>query len=530
MPIDFNIRLPHRGDARGRYSLVVAAVCLILGIMAACRMPASGGSLIWGIPLAVSVSAAVLMGRWRVCQQLLLLLSVFLLGGWLCALRLSRVDIPMPHDRADYEAVVASEPVEKGDLMVCDLIVTRMNTADGFSPVRPFMVRARIPKEWGGGRLVPGAGIAVSSRLYRPENRPADGRSTFDYRRWMLSRGYSASTRIYPGRMRNTKVDGSAVPILYKVKIQCLRLRARLTEGVRRLDMGQETVAVVMAMSVGDKNMLDDSLRSMYSDSGVAHVLALSGLHLGIIYALFAFFFLPLGRGHLTILLILTATWAYVFMVGMSPSVMRSALMLTTYAILSLCFRERMSVNVLAFAAFAMLLVSPLTLYDVGFQLSFMAVLGIILFFRPLYSLFPKRFMDSHRVLRAVVGLGVTSLSAQLATAPIVAYSFGSLPSYFLLANYVVIPIVTVLLYLSLGLYVFGFWTVAQNVVAVVSDGLVAVLHRFLTFVSALPGATIDGLHPSVAVVVLCYLAEAALLVALRQIMRKRARSYEFYH
>lgn len=522
VPPGFCVRITRRRGGVRQHPLAVAVVFLMLGIVTAWHSPGQNGWVTWGVPLLLTLVVAVLMRRKAVSQTLLTLFAVFLFGGWLCSMRVHSLALGLPGHTVNYEGVVASLPVAKGETDVYDVIVTRMELGGGMSDVPPFKVRMRIPHDWEGGTLNPGEGVVARSRLYPPSNDWLKGKATFDYRLWMMCKGYSASTRIYPGRLARTFVDATRLSVWDKTGIRCLRLRERLVDGVRSLGMSDDALAVVLAMSVGDKSGLSNDVRSVYSDAGVSHVLALSGLHLSIIYALFSFFLLPLGRGSVRHLAILMATWGYVFMVGMSPSVMRSALMFTVFSLLTLCSRTRMSVNVLAFAAFALLMVNPLMLFDVGFQLSFMAVLGIILFFYPLYRLFPRRLTDGNRLCKAVLGLGVTSFAAQLATAPIVAYCFHSLPVYFLLANYVVIPAVTLVLYLAAALFLTGFLPSVQVVIARVLDVFVSWLHRFLEWVSQLPCATVDNLNPSLTVVALCYLAELALLLFIKHRQSRR--------
>ena len=141
-----------------------------------------------------------------------------------------------------------------------------------------------------------------------------------------------------------------------------------------------DAYAVVAAMALGDKSALTQDLRDVYSVTGASHVLALIGLHLGIIYTLLSLFVFRRRWQVLSQVIVILSVWAFVFLVGMSTSVMRSAVMLSVYALLSLGHRDRMSVNTLAFTAIVMLMISPMSLFDVGFQMSYMAVFSILLF------------------------------------------------------------------------------------------------------------------------------------------------------
>ena len=171
-----------------------------------------------------------------------------------------------------------------------------------------------------------------------------------------------------------------------------LQQREQLLQRFNDSGLDGDAYAVVAAMSLGDKSALTRDVKSAYSVSGASHVLALSGLHLGIIYMLLSLF-LPRRRWPaLSQLLMILVVWAFVLLVGMPVSAVRSAVMLTIYGVLSIGRRNKMSVNVLAFTAFLMLMWNPAWLFDVGFQMSFMAVWAILLF----VPLFTSVFSDQY--------------------------------------------------------------------------------------------------------------------------------------
>ena len=151
---------------------------------------------------------------------------------------------------------------------------------------------------------------------------------------------------------------------LGRSRIFFLQQRERLLAHYQRQGLEGEAYAIVAATTLGDKSALDKDLRQTYNVSGAAHVLALSGLHLMIIYTVISLF---LGwRRFRTVsqVLIVLSIWAFAFLVGLSPSVTRAAFMISVYALLALGHRERMSVNTLAFTAIVILIVNPLSLYD----------------------------------------------------------------------------------------------------------------------------------------------------------------------
>ena len=277
-----------------------------------------------------------------------------------------------------------------------------------------------------------------------------------------------------------------------------LSQRTKLLDRFVENGVDGDAYAVVAAMSLGDKSALTRNLKDTYSVSGASHVLALSGLHLGIIYMLLSVF-LPRRRWPaLSQLVIILMIWAFVFLVGMSVSVVRSAIMLTVYGLLSIGNREKMSINALAFTAIAMLMWNPAWLFDVGFQMSFLAVFAILLFVPLFEDVFPAEYLMEHRWIKRIWGLVVVSCSAQLGVAPLIAFYFGRFSTYFLLTNFIVIPAAMVILWLSIVVLLFPS-------LAYLLLYIVEFLNAALLKIANLPGASIDGLHPNVIQVLLIY-------------------------
>ena len=251
-------------------------------------------------------------------------------------------------------------------------------------------------------------------------------------------------------------------------------------------------------MTLGDKSALTQDLKEVYSITGASHVLALSGLHLGIIYSLLSLMIVGRRWRMVSQMLIILAIWAFVFLVGMSVSVVRSSVMLTTYALLTLGRREKMSLNTLAFAAMILLMLNPLSLFDVGFQMSFVAVASILLW----VPLFERRLWS----------LVAVSCAAQIGVAPLTAYYFGRFSTYFLLTNFIVIPAATVILWLSIVVIVFP--SLAYLLIYVVSW-----LNASLTAIATIPGASIS-LHPTMLQTAMAYVIVFAVYLLMGKVVR----------
>lgn len=287
--------------------------------------------------------------------------------------------------------------------------------------------------------------------------------------------------------------------------LQRERLLQRLSDG----GVEGDAYAVVAAMVLGDKSALTKELKDMYSVTGASHVLALSGLHLGIIYMLLSLLVPGRRWRMLSQLFLITSIWGFVFLVGMSLSVVRSAIMLSVYALLSLGHRDKMSVNTLAFTAMVMLMVSPRSLFDVGFQMSFMAVLSILLWMPVFDGIFVREWLMEHRIVKWVWGMAAVSLAAQMGVAPLIAYYFGRFSTYFLLTNFLVVPAATLILWLSP--LVFLIPSLAYLLLYIVNG-----LNAMLAWMAALPCASI-GMHPSLIQVVMVYVIIAAVWLLIRR-------------
>ncbi|MBQ5647954.1 MAG: ComEC/Rec2 family competence protein [Alistipes sp.] len=217
------------------------------------------------------------------------------------------------------------------------------------------------------------------------------------------------------------------------------RLQSAMNEGKGR--------AVVLAMTTGDRSEISHELRQNYSASGASHLLAVSGLHIGIAFMLINILLLPLVllrhgnvvRSIAAIVLI----WLYVWLCGMSPSAVRAAIMFSLLQLSLLSLREYISVNILAGTAFAMLVFDTHLLFDISFQLSFIAVAGIVLWAMPIYRLCATRF----KVVNSIIGILLVGIASTIATMPLVANTFSIVslvgiiinPVVILLANIVVL-------------------------------------------------------------------------------------------
>ena len=283
-------------------------------------------------------------------------------------------------------------------------------------------------------------------------------------------------------------------------------LQRRLYQRLSDAGLQGDELATTGAMTLGYKEDLDTELRKHFQASGAAHVLAVSGLHTGIIYGLLLWLMTLGGRvkpryenraGRWAVsLVIIAAMWGYAWLTGMTPSVVRAVLMVTIFEIGRMAYRQAFSLNTIAAAAVLILLVRPTDLWSVSFQLSFAATTAIVLMAKNLTPTLPSKEGRWMRIVRYVLGILIVSLAAQIGTLPLTMYYFGQISNYFLLTNLIVLPLATLLVPCGLLTIALG-GTGLGLIIGKVTYGLAWAMNHAVEWIEHLPGSTtqitIDG-------------------------------------
>ena len=471
--------------------LLMPAVVLIAGIIAGQHVESSTCWLLF----MLSLVATVCLRRWPFWRTITMLLGMAALGGMRSAeVKQQHDGVTWPDGFVNYEAVVVSETTEKPNTVSMDIVMANNGRK----------LKCYIMKDNESLRLTVGDRLKLSSHIER--NREWQ-HGAFDYRRYLEVHGFTGRTLVNVNDWQLMSRSWQGLSTWQRLRLHFLCYRHKLLERYQQMGADDEQYAVVAAMTLGDKSAMTDDLREIYAVSGASHVLALSGLHLGIIYMVLSL--LVVGRRSRFVVQILAVLgiWAFVLLVGVSTSVVRSAVMISVYALLLLIGRNRASLNALALSALLILLVSPYSLYDVGFQLSFAAVLAIIMVQPIINSLISREWLFEHPVLRWAWGLVTVSMAAQIGVAPLIAYYFGRFSTWFLLTNFIVVPAATAILWLAIGALLLP----ALGCVLLLVVGW---LNAALSFVSTrLPCPSIDGLHPSALQTAMVYVIMTAMLI-----------------
>jgi competence protein ComEC len=331
---------------------------------------------------------------------------------------------------------------------------------------------------------LPGKGdlLLVEAQLKSPE--PPLNPLGFDYAAYLKQQGVLATAYVAAHRWKKYgNVERRSLRAFAE------KTRSKLLNLYSQTNLEANEYAVLAALTLGYKDAIDPELREDFSHSGAMHILAVSGLHVGVIYlilnAVFGFIFRNRKLKVLNTTLIVLFLWMYAFITGLPPSVVRSATMFSLVAIGSAMERKSQIYNTIAVSAFIILLQNPSYLFDVGFQLSYSAVLSIIYFQPKIGGLLGFR----SPVMRWWWDLTAVSLAAQIGTFPLALYYFHQFPNYFLLTNYVAIPLATLIIYLAV-LYLLVSWVpFAAMVPAFLLKCLLTALNASVAFIHDLPVA-----------------------------------------
>ncbi len=256
-----------------------------------------------------------------------------------------------------------------------------------------------------------------------------------------------------------------------------------------------QSLAIAKALTLGVKDDLDDTLTHAYAAAGAMHVLAVSGLHVGIVFLLISLLFKPWkhrAKGRFVFALCsLLGLWAYAFITGLSPSVLRAATMFS-FIIVGQAFKRHTNIyNTLAASAFVLLVFNPFLIFSVGFQLSYLAVIGIVFFQPRIYKLLIFRA----KILDKIWAITAVSIAAQLATAPLALLYFHQFPTYFFISNLVVIPAAFIILNGSIALLLVSWWEPVAQFLGMLINGIIETVNYLIIIFQQLPVNTIDGVY-----------------------------------
>lgn len=350
--------------------------------------------------------------------------------------------------------------------------------------------------------------LMVSTRFQKIKN--SENPDSFDYERYMARRGLHYSG--YVAKWGWQRV-GRKVPD--PLKALAKDLQQYLSKIFADAGMDGQEYDIIRAILLGDDDTMDPSLKSAYAAAGVSHILCVSGMHVGVIFMIINFLLKPMDSFPkmrvLKSAILLGSIWLYAAITGLSPSVTRSATMFTFVTLGALLNRHTNIFHSLLASLFIILTINPLLLFEVGFQLSYLAVFGIVLFQPKIADLWHPK----NRIVQYFWELMAVSVAAQLFTFPICTYYFGQFANYFLLSNLSVVSLSFVVMVTGVCLLVLSFIPWLGNLVTVALTWEIRIMNRIILFIEGLPGSVTVNIDYSVPQVLLLYVSVLCLYLTI---------------
>ncbi len=393
-------------------------------------------------------------------------------------------------------AVLIEFPTEKKKTVMCKLQLESIEINDILQSIDKKVI-AYFPKNQMSTSLKPGKKLAFQCK-FTPLKKTSE-QAIFDYNLYLIKQGYAAI-----GYVKNNtwKCYGQVSNLKYKA----LECQSFLMGTMGKMGLSDKSYALAAALLLGYRDLMDVDLNRSFTSSGVSHVISISGLHVQIIYFALCFLFAYWGNNTrsriIRQLIILPCIWLFAFITGLSPSVVRSAAMLSFYGIGEMIGKKSVTLNIVFASALLMLLYNPMYLFDVSFQLSYGAVLSIIIIYPMLESLHKTK----NPMVKYVWGLFCVSLSAQLGVTPLCIYYFHQFPVYFLLTNLLIVPLISpVLIGMIISLSVRSFLDIPAWCFFPV-EYLLRIIVQIVEFIEKLPFAIVENFYPNEIQVALTYI------------------------
>ncbi|MBI2966822.1 MAG: ComEC family competence protein [Bacteroidetes bacterium] len=396
----------------------------------------------------------------------------------------------LPDGEYIFAGDLTSMPVMKTRSVKTEIRVFSMFTGNSWQSVHGKLI-AYLRIDTLSTRLQYGDRLIFSSHI--TEIPPPGNPSEFNYKRYLSFHNIFQRTFIEKGSWKKTDEKRGNF-FVYHASL----VRHDLLGILQTLDLTKNEYAVASALLLGYEEDIEPSLTRAYAASGALHVLSVSGLHVGIIYVALEWLLgfiskFRYGKISKTILIILML-WCYAGITGFSPSVLRATTMLS-FVVVGRNFRKQSDVfNSIAVSAFLLLFLDPYLIFQVGFQLSYIAVLGIVLFYPYFYPLWEprSRFWDK------VWGITVISVSAQLATFPLGLLYFHQFPNYFIFSNLLVIPLSTAIIFLGIAILAISPIHSIAAFLSLILQYLLKFLNGSVLLIENLPLSLTEGISISI--------------------------------
>ncbi|MDR1169923.1 MAG: competence protein ComEC family protein [Prevotellaceae bacterium] len=319
---------------------------------------------------------------------------------------------------------------------------------------------------------------------------PPQNPDEFDYREY-LKRQKIFSTS-FVNSEKAVRTDSGQINFYKKVIFD---LQKYSLEILQNAQLKSDEFAVALALLIGNRRYLEDELRDSYTNSGTVHLLAVSGLHVGIVFMILSFVLrfmdrakkLRLFKG----LIILVSLWIYASIAGLASSIVRASLMFSIFVISDMFNKSKGTYNNLALSCFIMCIANPYVIFDTGFQLSYLAVAGIV-YFQPKFM---KPFRRCKGPVKTVLECITVTVAAQLGTLPVILFVFKTFPTYFLFANLILVPYTSIVMYIGVIVIALSWQPFLLAVSGFVLNYCIYLMNYIVKFFDSLPFSSIGGIY-----------------------------------
>ena len=433
--------------------------------------------------------------KWRAVQTIAMALAFILTGILSTDMRLHpSLPAELMQNNPDWVVRVADEPAMRQNSVKVPAEVLLTNSKQN--------VKAKIllylKPSADAATLHYGDILFVHAKLSRIP--PPCNPDAFDNRRYMQRRGI-----FYTGYVNQNAWQQVGHKPANLLKRFAQTTRNRLTNIYISAGMSGEELDILKAILLGDDDTLDPELKTSYSSAGVSHILCVSGMHVGVIFMVVNFLLKPLDLFRrsriLKTILVMLVIWLYAHITGLAPSVTRSATMFTFVAIGQLLRRNTNIFHSLFASIFILLIIHPLLLFEVGFQLSYLAVAGIVLFQPKIAALYHCKT----RIGSYFWELITVSVAAQLGTSPISIYYFAKFPNYFLLSNISVITLSFAVIITGISLLPLSLIPFFTHYVSWMLTKEISIMNHIIRFINHLPHAVTENIDYNLPQVLLLY-------------------------
>lgn len=403
------------------------------------------------------------------------------------------------HD-SDYIIATINEPlIEKNKSYKAESLVENVLHNDSINNTEGKIIIYFEKDSVNKPQLKYGDKILISKKLQQIKNSWNPG--GFDYQRYLAFRQifHNLFLKKTDWILLDEKNSNSFKQFLFTARQNVLDILQKNMQG------HDDQLAIAEALLIGYTQDLDKDLVQAYSNTGVVHIIAISGMHLGLIYVMLVWLFnkIPFVKRSkiIKVALILTCLWLFTLLTGGAASILRAAVMFSCIVIGQNFSRRTSIYNALAASAFILLCYNPYFLWDVGFQLSYLAVVGIVLFQKPIYHL----LYIKNNWLNKVWQLVTVTLAAQILTFPVCLYYFHQFPTLFLFTNILLVPLSSLILFVEIFLVAFSWIPFVGLYVGKLTWWLIWLMNKIILWFNSLPFSVWDAISISVVSTFLLY-------------------------